>query len=128
MPGLRRPVGPVTVPDALVAERRRDGAAGRAWLDALPSQVDAWCARWSLTRDVGEVRSGAHALVVPVRRDGERCALKLSWRAGVATGEAAALAAWAGRGAVRLLDSDDTGDVLLLERLDAGRTLSRRRG
>ncbi len=49
--------------------------------------------------------------------------LKLSHRDDDVRGEATALRTWAGRGAVRLLDYDVEGDVLLLERLDASRSL-----
>jgi streptomycin 6-kinase len=63
-------------------------------------------------------------VVLPVRRsDGSPAALKLSWLDHESRHEPVALRAWAGRGAVRLLDADLGAGVLLLERLDGGRTL-----
>lgn len=99
-------------------------AVARRWLEDLPELVVAWCARWSLELDGGVPAHGAHALVLPVRRGGETCVLKLSHRGDDVRGEAVALQTWAGRGAVRLLDADLEGDVLLLERLDATRSLA----
>jgi streptomycin 6-kinase len=49
--------------------------------------------------------------------------LKLSWPAERAVEEARALAAWSGQGAVLLLEADAQAGALLLERLDATRTL-----
>ena len=49
--------------------------------------------------------------------------LKLSWPAERAVDEARALAAWRGQGAVLLLEADAQAGALLLERLEATRTL-----
>ena len=51
--------------------------------------------------------------------------LKLTWPAERAVDEARALAAWRGQGAVLLLAADPQAGALLLERLDATRTLER---
>nr|WP_240895092.1 aminoglycoside phosphotransferase family protein [Kineococcus siccus] len=69
------------------------------------------------------VRHGAHALVVPVTRWGRDCVLKVSHRGLEPAGEVLALRTWDGQGAVQLLEADEGGDVLLLERLDAAATL-----
>ncbi|MEZ0163187.1 aminoglycoside phosphotransferase family protein [Kineococcus sp. LSe6-4] len=116
------------VPAGLTASPALTDDDAQRWLRDLPDLLVAWCERWGLR--VGEddedtaPAHGAHALVLPVRRGGQPCVLKLSHRGDDTLGEVIALRAWAGRGAVRLLDSDDGGDVLLLERLDATRTLS----
>ncbi|MEW9266435.1 aminoglycoside phosphotransferase family protein [Kineococcus endophyticus] len=111
------------VPAGLRESPALTGPDAQRWLDGLPDLVAASCARWSLEPDDGVPAHGAHALVLPVRRDGEACVLKLSHRDDDVRGEATALRTWAGRGAVRLLDYDVEGDVLLLERLDASRSL-----
>jgi streptomycin 6-kinase len=59
-----------------------------------------------------------------VLRGDARCALKVSWIDDETVNEAAALALWNGRGAVRLLDADDTAGALLLEWLDPRRRLA----
>ncbi len=80
--------------------------------------------RWQLEID-GQVASGAVALIIPVaRHDGSRAVLKLQPVDDETSGEPAALRAWAGRGAVQLLEHDPRSGAMLLERLDASRDLS----
>jgi streptomycin 6-kinase len=72
-----------------------------------------------------QVASGAVALIIPVvRRDGSKAVLKLQPVDDETGGEPAALRAWAGRGAVRLLEHDPISGAMLLERLDALRDLN----
>src|SRR5690348_8836323 len=67
---------------------------------------------------------GYVGLVLPVRRgDGTPAVLKVSWLDPESVPEPAALAAWDGRGAVRLLERADHDGAMLLERLDPGRSL-----
>jgi streptomycin 6-kinase len=69
------------------------------------------------------------SLVAPVlTSSGERAALKLQWPHRESEHEAAALAEWAGRGAVRLLDHDPELHALVLERCEPGTPLSRAAG
>jgi streptomycin 6-kinase len=73
----------------------------------------------------GPVTSGAVALIIPVAcRDGSKAVLKLQPVDDETGGEPAALQAWAGQGAVRLLEHDPSSGAMLLERLDASRDLS----
>jgi streptomycin 6-kinase len=99
-------------------------AAGRSWLAALPDLVRRTLDAWSLRVD-GAPRSGVGALVLPVRRvdDGTAAVLKLQIVDDETRGEAVALRAWDGRGAVRLLAEDEAAGALLLERLDGDRSL-----
>jgi streptomycin 6-kinase len=103
------------------------GAAGTAWCATLPDVVSEYVARWSLTVDLpvgAEPWYGMCGIVVPVRTAaGEAAVLKISWVDEETQHEYAALAVWAGRGAVRLLAADGPRRVLLLERLDARRDL-----
>lgn len=113
----------ITVPASFVVDvLRREGEAGRRWLESLPTQVASCCADWGLTLD-GSPMHGGLSLVVPVRR-GEECAvLKLVWAEADAAQEALALAVWDGRGAVRLFKAKPERGALLLERLDHRRAL-----
>lgn len=113
----------ISIPDSFAdATVAREGEAGRRWIAALPHVFATYCRRWDLRPD-GAVMHGYLGLVVPVRRGDERCVLKLSWRDAATAQEATALAAWDGHGAVRLLAADPAQGALLLERLDAQRSL-----
>lgn len=96
---------------------------GQEWLAQLPRLVDEHCRRWRLEID-GESWHGSNALVVPVRRDDEPAALRLTPPEDDVAAEVAALRFWDGRGTVRLLDADEPAGVTLLERLDGGRSLN----
>jgi streptomycin 6-kinase len=125
----------VVVPPAFAAWTiDREGDAGRAWIERLPTLVEAACTRWDLSVD-GSPTHGNVALVVPVRAaDGTAAMLKVSWVEDETEHEALALRSWAGVGAVQLLaaTADDPGGsdagidpdrTLLLERLHGDRTL-----
>ncbi|MEK2495204.1 aminoglycoside phosphotransferase family protein [Kitasatospora purpeofusca] len=118
--------GQITVPDRLA----RNVAAVRPeeadrWLAALPALVTAELARLRLTLDRVLDPGGSLALVAYVHRDDDLApaVLKVSLRTPGTAHEAEALTAWAGRGAVLLLDTavpDPGTTVLLLERLHGG--------
>lgn len=113
----------ITIPAGFaVGIQSREGEAGRAWLAALPNTIADLCQRWNLTIE-GQPWHGHLAIVVPVRRDAEPCALKISWPTAETVHEALALKVWNGRATVRLLDSAPVHGAMLLERLDAQRTL-----
>ncbi|PWW60382.1 aminoglycoside phosphotransferase family protein [Actinokineospora spheciospongiae] len=111
------------LPEALVASYRRSGEAGSAWISGLPGLVAESLERWGVVPD-GPVASGEASLVVPVRdADGRRAALKFQMPKEESAAAIAGLAAWDGRGIVRLLDHDPASTTMLLERLDGSRTL-----
>jgi len=113
----------VTVPAPFAASTiAREGPAGEAWLHTLPNLVRDCCDQWGLVVD-GAPMHGYVALVVPVLRAAERLVLKVSWIDRWSEGEALALRAWDGHGAVRLLDAREDAGALLLERLNPDRTL-----
>ncbi|MFV2020987.1 aminoglycoside phosphotransferase family protein [Micromonospora sp. LOL_023] len=100
------------------------GDAGRAWIAALPQLTTAIMDRWGLRHD-GPPSCGAIALVLPVlQADGSPAMLKLQPIDEETVGEPVALRAWGGNGAVRLLRHDASSGTMLLERLDADRTLA----
>ena len=106
------------------AHEKYSGEAGRVWIAGLPALAASYLDRWQLAID-GRATSGAVALIIPVTcRDGSKAVLKLQPVDDETGGEpAAALQAWAGRGAVRLLEHDPQfwGDAAFEERLDASR-------
>ena len=107
----------IEVPGAFVREiGGREGERGRAWLEGLPGVVDRALAEWALTVS-GPVMHGAVGVVVPVRReDGTDAVLKVSFPHPGNVAEPKALAAWAGRGAVRLLEHDAAAFAMVLEK------------
>ena len=84
-----------------------------------PSELDPadWIRRLELT-DPRRLAGGALSLVLDCRRRGERVILKLS--GDDLRREAAALEAWGGRGACRLLWADPGGEALLLAPVEPG--------
>jgi streptomycin 6-kinase len=116
----------IDIPDGLVESQYvHGGAAGRAFVAALPSLVEEWVERWGL-RVEGAPMHGMAALVLPVvrRADGLRAVVKFQVADEETAGEPVALRVWGGAGAVRLLDHDAVSGTLLLERLDERRMLS----
>ncbi|MGC0329184.1 streptomycin 6-kinase [Streptomyces sp. SAI-170] len=105
-------------PRRLVRALGESAPDGDDWLDKLPETLDRAVALRELTVDRIQVPGGRSSLVVLVRRaDGTPAVLKLAPPRARPGSERAALAHWAGRGTVQLLDEDGTEGVLLLERL-----------
>ncbi|WP_406187054.1 aminoglycoside phosphotransferase family protein [Streptomyces sp. NBC_01006] len=108
----------IRIPEALAASHRA------AWIAGLPALAADCSDRWELRLD-GAPSHGTVALVLPVvRADGTLAVLKLQPVDDETRGEPLALTAWAGRGAVSLLETDPGTGAMLLERLDAGRSLA----
>jgi streptomycin 6-kinase len=116
----------IDVPEALAASQAKyNGAAGRAFIAALPELAAEYLDRWDLRLD-GPAMHGWAALVLPVlRADDVPAVLKLQILDEETEGEPVALRHWAGDGAVRLLDHDPATGTMLLERLDSSRSLGR---
>ncbi|MEV5171736.1 aminoglycoside phosphotransferase family protein [Streptomyces flaveolus] len=115
----------IDIPGELAeAQETYNGAAGRAFIAALPDLAADFLHRWRLTLD-GPSMNGVSALVLPVvRADGLRAVLKLQLTDEESVGEPVALRVWDGDGAVRLLDHDPATGTMLLERLDESRMLA----
>jgi streptomycin 6-kinase len=96
------------------------GAQGRRWLADLPELVVDVCRNWGL--ELGEPYPLSFHWVAPVRRhDGTRAVLKLGPPGSAdQRREAAALSAYDGDGAVRLISHDAGRGALLLERAEPG--------
>ncbi|MEW2130801.1 aminoglycoside phosphotransferase family protein [Streptomyces sp. NPDC005435] len=92
--------------------------------EELRERTAGFLRRWHLHAD-GAALSGTSSLVTPVTAaDGTPAALKVQHLDAECAGEAAALRAWSGDGAVRLLRDDPPTATLLLERLHARRSLT----
>ena len=118
--------GVIDIPRELAASQEKyNGEAGRAFIAGLPERTARFLDHWDLRPD-GPPMHGVSALVVPVVRsaDGTAAVLKLQILDEESAGEPAALRAWNGDGAVRLLDLDEPTGTMLLERLDETRMLS----
>ena len=97
------------------------GDVGRDWLARLPNLVAEAASAWEL--DVGDPfePGGNVGWVAPVRRaDGSAAVLKVECPGHRNPWAAKGLQHWAGRGAARLLGSDEANQVLLLERCVPG--------
>jgi len=96
---------------------------GDAWLDALPALVARAAERWRLTLGL-PFEDGSAAWTAPATAAcGTPVVLKISYPHSEARHEAAALGAWAGSGAVRILDSHEDDWALLLARCTPGTAL-----
>ena len=104
-------------------EAIRGSASGRAWVASLPGLLDEVADRWQL--QVGDPFPDASASLTlrATRTDGMRVVLKLQYPHREAEQEAAALAQWAGAGAVCLLAHDPDRHALLLELCEPGTPL-----
>jgi streptomycin 6-kinase len=97
------------------------GDVGRDWLVRLPSLVAEAATAWQLRVGVPFEPGGNVGWVAPVRRaDGSDAVLKVECPGHRNPWAAKGLQHWAGRGAARLLDSDEATQVLLLERCVPG--------
>ena len=105
-------------------QARYHGDAGREWLERLPALALEIARRWQLTLEP-PFTNGFVDYVTPVRRaDGSPAVLKLCFVDVEFLSGAAALHAYEGRAAVRLLEADLDKGALLLERLEPGEPLS----
>jgi streptomycin 6-kinase len=103
---------------------RYHGDAGREWLQRLPALALEITRRWQLTLEP-PFTTGFVDYVTPVRcADGSPAVLKLCFVDVEFASGAAALRAYDGRAAVRLLEADLESGALLLERLQPGESLS----
>ncbi|MGW2826806.1 aminoglycoside phosphotransferase family protein [Streptomyces sp. NPDC001443] len=105
-------------PQRLVRALGETAPNGDAWLEKLPEAARQAVALSELTVERVQLPGGRSSLVVLVRRaDGTPAVLKLAPGRARPESERAALAHWAGLGAVQLLEGVTTEGVLLLERL-----------
>jgi streptomycin 6-kinase len=110
----------------LVAQRWLDcyGRQARAWLNEVPDIARSWAQRWNLVLKA-PLEGGTVSVVYSVQRQDGPAVLKLAapWSRW-SRQEAAALRAWDGHGAIRLLAASDDARALLLERVWPGSAAS----
>jgi streptomycin 6-kinase len=99
------------------------GDRGDVWLSRLDAIVDECVDRWSLT--VGKPFDGSYVNFVAAASlaDGTEAVLKIGVADEERMCEMAALRVYGGSGAVRLIDSNEDGSCLLLERVRPGTVL-----
>jgi streptomycin 6-kinase len=99
-----------------------NGEAGAAWLEALPALLKECERSWDIT--LGPPFPLSYSYVAPATlSDGAEVVLKVGIPNSELHTEIAALRVYAGRAAVRLLDSDSDRGLLLLERAMPGTPL-----
>lgn len=102
----------------------RSSEDGRRWLAAVPELILAACRRWSVVMG-DSFRGGRVSYVAPATgTDGARYVVKITCPHPEAEHEAAALAAWDGDHAIRLLDHAPDLGAMLVERCDPGTPLA----
>jgi streptomycin 6-kinase len=97
--------------------------AGAAWLQQLPSLINACEARWQL-RVQPPFKLSYNYVAPAVRVDGSLVVLKLGVPNDELTSEINALRIYAGRGICKLIEADDARGIMLLEQLQPGTLLS----
>lgn len=107
------------LPSALARQLPRFGEAGAEFARELPRRVKSLARRWRLRVGPPYEPGGVTSWTAPAVRRQDRLpvVLKVVVPHPEAAAEPLGLAAWEGRGAVRLLDHDDEAWALLLERL-----------
>ncbi len=99
------------------------GEKGATWLAALPALIDACAERWSLT--LGPPFDLSYNYVASATRaDGAEVVLKIGTPSVESATERAAMRLYDGRGAARLLETDEGLGAMLLERVRPGATLA----
>ncbi len=98
------------------------GAAGAAWLHALPALLDEFAERWSLV--LGEPFALSYNYVIAATRSGESVVFKAGVPIPELRSEIAAMRLFDGAGAARVLEADAERGVMLLERVDPGAVLA----
>lgn len=110
---------PPVIPPALAASARRHGQ--EEWLGRLPDLILELAERWSVELESPFESGPGFSWVAPAGQvEGTPVVLKIGMPSREARTEAAGLRFFAGRGAVRLLASDDDAFALLEERCEPG--------
>ncbi|ALE91655.1 aminoglycoside resistance protein [Arthrobacter alpinus] len=116
----------VGIPPDLYSRHARS-REGRDWLAALPALISAALLRWHLSVDLpagGQPWNGHTGIVIPVlTSSGGPAALKIAFPFEEALLEPVALRLWNGHGMVQILEYDTDSCSMVIERLDAHKSL-----
>jgi len=94
------------------AVRVRVGTDADGWLAEVPDLISSVTGRWDLHVTAVANRIDAFGLSIPARRNSDRVTLRIAYPDAFLADETAALRAWDGAGAVRVLEEDDRGAQL----------------
>src|SRR4029079_533153 len=94
------------------AVRVRVGAEADPCLERTPDLIASVTAAWDLHVTAVANRIDGFGMSIPARRDGERVTVRIAYPDAFLVDETAALRAWNGTGAVRILEEDDRGAQL----------------
>jgi streptomycin 6-kinase len=104
--------------------RKYYGARGESWLAHLPGLLTEFSQRWQVDLLAPFPDLSINYVVPAIRTDGTQAVLKVGVPNVELTSEIEALKVYAGRSAVRLLESDAEKGALLLELLQPGKMLT----
>src|SRR5215471_20640576 len=91
------------------AVRVRVGGEADEWLPQVPDLIASVTAAWDLHVTAVANRIDGFGMSIPARRDSERVSVRIAYPDAFFADETAALRAWDGNGAVKLLEEDDRG-------------------
>src|SRR5512133_1836074 len=94
------------------AVRVRVGAEADDWLEHVPDLITSVTDAWDVHVTAVANRIDAYGMSIPARRDSERVSVRIAYPDAFFTDETAALHAWNGTGAVRILEEDERGAQL----------------
>jgi streptomycin 6-kinase len=94
------------------AVRVRVGADADDWLEHVPDLIASVTSEWDVHVTAVANRIDAYGMSIPARRDSERVSVRIAYPDAFLADETAALRAWDGNGAVRVLEEDERGAQL----------------
>src|SRR3954449_3680059 len=113
------------IPESLIrTNEEQRGPEGTAWLAEIPDILAHCEKRWSLTIGRPFPNLSYNYAARATRNDGSNVVVKVCYPDKEYLTEAEALRAYAGRGAVLLLDSDPSRGAMMLEDIRPGTLLS----
>lgn len=113
------------IPAPFIARMSRlHGERGESWTAGLPKLIERCAGRFGLTAEAPYADLSWNYLLRASRHDGSPVVLKCSFLKEELTREIEVLRAYAGRGAVEVIDADDDWGVAVLQLADPGTPLS----
>src|SRR6476646_489706 len=94
------------------AVRVRVGGEADDWLAAVPDLIADVTSAWDLHVTAVANRIDGFGMSIPARRESQRVTVRIAYPDAFLADETAALRAWNGSGAVRLLEEDERGAQL----------------
>ena len=115
----------ILIPEEFVVRMRQlHGSEGETWAQDLPELFGRCASRFGIRFEAPFANLSWNLILKARQHDGTPVVLKLGFIKAELDQERRALYAYAGRGAVRVIDGDDELGALLLERVEPGAPLS----